>query len=290
MENNPAVSVIIPLYNAEKYIGECLDSLLAQTFQNFEVIVVDDCSTDSGVAIVKSYAQKFGSRLILIGTDKNSGGAGYVPRNIGLQFSHGEYIFFADADDFLVETALEIFYTAATQYNADVVYTSSYYFYKNNGKILLATDMESTRAKENGIADKITMTIAAPNENLQRLLLKDEIPHTPWAKFIAREFLIKNEINFPKIISGGDFLWTIQVLYYAKRLLRLPIPLYFYRMNSSSVVNRKNFSFCEAAFLAGARALYDLSNKIDLLKKNPAYLEAALKVFLDNFLNRIRVN
>ena len=61
----PAVSVVIPLYNAEKFIGDCLDSLLAQTFQNFEVIVADDCSTDLSYAIVQSYAEKFGGRLIL---------------------------------------------------------------------------------------------------------------------------------------------------------------------------------------------------------------------------------
>ena len=286
MENNPAVSVIIPLYNAEKYIGACLDSLLAQTFQDFEIIVADDCSTDSGVDIVNGYAPKFGGRLTLTGTEKNSGGGGYVPRNIGLRLSRGKYIFFVDADDFLVETALEILNAVATQYNADVVYTSSYYFYENDRKISLAADNMSACAKENGVLDKMTLTIDDPDGNFQRLLFKEEIPQTPWAKFIAREFLIRNKIDFPKIISGGDFLWTIQILYYAKRFLRLPIPLYFYRINSSSLVNRKKISFCAAAFLAGARALYDLSNKIDLLKKNPAYLNAALKVFLDNFLNR----
>ena len=61
----PAVSVVVPLYNVEKYIGECLDSLLAQTFQDFEVVVVDDCSTDNNVKVVESYAPKFGGRLKL---------------------------------------------------------------------------------------------------------------------------------------------------------------------------------------------------------------------------------
>jgi len=66
----PAVSVVIPMYNAEEYVGECLNSLLAQTFQNFEVIVVDDCSTDSSPAIVESYTEKFGGRLKLTKTKK----------------------------------------------------------------------------------------------------------------------------------------------------------------------------------------------------------------------------
>lgn len=67
MSNFPLVSVIIPMYNSEKYIGELLDSLLAQTLQNFEVIIVDDCSTDNSAAIVKSYVPKFGT------------GGGYIP-------------------------------------------------------------------------------------------------------------------------------------------------------------------------------------------------------------------
>ena len=81
----PAISVVIPLYNVEKYVGECLDSVLAQTFQNFEVIVVDDCSTDSSSAIVESYLSKFDGRLAILQTKKNSGCAG-VPKNKGLNF------------------------------------------------------------------------------------------------------------------------------------------------------------------------------------------------------------
>ena len=71
----PAVSVVVPLYNVEKYIGECLDSLLAQTFQDFEVVVVDDCSTDNNVKVVESYAPKFGGRLKLTRMKKNTGSA-----------------------------------------------------------------------------------------------------------------------------------------------------------------------------------------------------------------------
>ena len=93
----PAVSVIIPMYNAEKYIGECLESLLLQTFQDFEVIVVDDCSTDNSFSIVESYIPKFDGRLKLTKTEKNSGGGGYVPRNIAantFSFSTPMILFF----------------------------------------------------------------------------------------------------------------------------------------------------------------------------------------------------
>ena len=121
----PAVSVIIPLYNAEKYVGECLDSILAQTFQNFEVIVADDCSTDSSYSVVESYITKFDGRLSLLKMAKNSGG-GAMPRNKGLSMSRGEYIFFMDADDVITKTALEELYTLAKKFDADVVYCEKY--------------------------------------------------------------------------------------------------------------------------------------------------------------------
>ena len=115
----PNISVIIPLYNAKEYIGKCLDSLLAQTFQNFEVIVVNDCSTDKSTDIVESFKEKFGERLKLTNTEKNSGGCGFVPRNVGLGLASGEYVFFVDADDYLAENALTILYTAAKENEAE---------------------------------------------------------------------------------------------------------------------------------------------------------------------------
>ena len=122
----PAISIIIPVYNAEKFIGEALDSILEQTFQDFEVIVVDDCSKDSSPEVVKSYLEKFGGRLIFSSMKKNSGSAP-APRNKGFRFSRGEYIFFMDSDDTLTKTGLEEMYTLAKEYNADVVYCEKYF-------------------------------------------------------------------------------------------------------------------------------------------------------------------
>ena len=126
MTNTPAVSVIIPMFNAAKYVGQCFESLLAQTFTDFEVIVVDDMSTDSSAAIVESYAPKFNGRLALLQLDRNTG-SGAVPRNTGLKFARGEYVYFMDADDLLTLTALEELHALAESFGADVVYCESYY-------------------------------------------------------------------------------------------------------------------------------------------------------------------
>ena len=284
----PAVSIVIPMYNAENFIGECLDSILNQTFTDFEVIVVDDCSTDNSVEIVKGYTKKFGGRLKLAVTEKNSGGGGYVPRNVGLELARGDYIFFADADDFIVETALEIFHAAATQSNAEVVYTSRYYLYDSDRKFRTTMDLASLSIKEKCLEDKPAMTIDDAEKNYQQLFFENAIYHMPWTKFVARKFLTKNKIEFPQIISGGDFIWTIQVLYCSKRFLRLPIALYFYRDNAPDSVTRKKRTLNEqvSAFLMGAEALRDLSKKIPPLRKNPRYLFEALKLFLLNCLGR----
>ena len=288
----PAISVIIPLYNAEKYIGDCLESLLTQTFQDFEVIVVDDCSTDNSLAVVESYAQKFNGRLKLAAPEKNSGGGGYIPRNIGLNLSCGEYVFFVDADDFLMEFALEKLFAAAQNFNVDVVYISAYYSYGEPEEVKLALDAQGKDFFRKKIEDKPTLTINAPNENFQKLFFGGEWFHMPWSKFVRRNFLIDNGIVFPKILSGGDFIWTIQVLYYAKRLLRLPLPIYFYRKNAvGSVTNKRKkspheqISDCVKAFLLGAEALRELSTRIDLLRRQD-YFSAALTPFFNNCLKR----
>lgn len=122
----PAVSIIIPMYNAEKYIGECLDSILAQTFPYFEVILVDDCSTDNCAKIAKSYLEKFGGRLKIATLHKNSGNPS-TPRNVGIEISSGEYLLFIDNDDAITNTALAELYLTAKRFEADVLFYNGYY-------------------------------------------------------------------------------------------------------------------------------------------------------------------
>ena len=120
-ENNfPQISIIIPMYNVEEYVGECLDSILVQTFKDYEVIIVDDCSTDNSCDVVESYMSKFNGKLNLIKSKKNSGGCA-VPRNIGLSHANGKYIFFLDSDDLIVKTGLAELYKVAEDYQADVI-------------------------------------------------------------------------------------------------------------------------------------------------------------------------
>ncbi|MDZ7835048.1 MAG: glycosyltransferase family A protein [Alkalibacterium sp.] len=99
--SEPLVSVIIPAYNVERYIEECIDSLLAQTYPNTEIIVLDDASTDATVYLLKQYL----SSIILIENDKNKGQG--ARRNEGLEVARGKYVYFMDADDWLEKKHLK---------------------------------------------------------------------------------------------------------------------------------------------------------------------------------------
>ena len=205
MANVPAISVIIPMYNAEKYIAECLESILIQTLQNFEVIVVDDCSNDKSTEIVEHYIPKFGGRLKLFGTEKNSG-SGALPRNKGLKLSRGEYIFFVDADDMIIPETLDELYIAAKNFSADVVYTEKYFEANSDlSNIYIAGDS----------ADKPILGTENLAERVHALINR-KFFLTTWSKFVRRDFLIEHEIFFPLFAPAEDDVWTYALIFYAK--------------------------------------------------------------------------
>ena len=116
------VSVIVPLYNAERFLKTCIDSILNQSFEDFELIIVDDCSTDRSLEIAQQYRD---SRIKIFRNVTNLGDA--ATRNIGLTFSSSEYVYFMDDDDAILANCLEIFYNAIEESNADVVHMNSHY-------------------------------------------------------------------------------------------------------------------------------------------------------------------
>ena len=229
----PAVSVVISLYNAEKFIGACLDSLLAQTLQGLEVVVVDDCSTDSSCAVVESYLPKFNGRLSLLHTEENSGG-GSVPRNKGLNFSRGEYVFFADSDDFLAKSGLEDLYAVAKDFDADVVYCErNFETNEEGGNVRLVTHQKGT------LVERPTIESAVLAERVNNILERD-IWGAPWCKLVRRNFLIEHEITFPNVFPCEDYFWTLNLFFGAKNFVRVPNAIYFWRQTKKSSIRGKD--------------------------------------------------
>lgn len=287
---SPAISVVIPLYNAEEYVGECLESILNQTFQNFEVIVVDDCSTDSSREIAESYIPKFDGRLRVTKTEVNSGGGGYVPRNVGFSLASGEYVIFVDADDFVLLTALETLYNAAKQYDAEVVYSASHYQLRKNNDVRLLKDGKGKKFQEDGLEDETILIVDNPAESLQTLIFERGFT-TPWTQFVRREFLLQNNITFPEIPKAGDYIWVINIYCHAKRFLRFTTPVYFYRIyNANSVSQRKaqinDLSNWVASFAIFVESIMALAKENEFLTNNPSYCYEASKRYFEWCLNR----
>ena len=126
--NNPKVSVIIPVYNAERYLKQCLDSIINQTLKEIEIICVDDGSTDSSLEILKKYEKKDGRVQIIQQKNQFAG----VARNNGLKIARGKYVFFIDSDDFCEISLLNSVFLVAEKNNVDIVAFDHYLYDEKN--------------------------------------------------------------------------------------------------------------------------------------------------------------
>ena len=275
----PAVSVIIPLYNTEKYIGACLESILNQTFQNFEVIIVDDCSTDNSVAIVESYREKFGGRLTLSHMEKNSG-SGVIPRNKGLNLSRGEYIFNMDNDDMLTKTALEELYMLAKNFDADVVYCEKRFEVNSDGTNLRVNYNQNGNSN---FIDKPTFESENLAERVQKVS-HEAYGRASWTKLVRRNLLIENELFFPQCAIADDTIWSLGLAFYAKKFLRVPNIVYIYRMVEDSLSHKKRtpeqtINFWFDPLLLGLKTLDKWLGKLEFFRQNPPYQYFVLEFF-----------
>ena len=263
--NVPAISVIIAMYNTEKYVEFCLESLLAQTFQDFEVIVVDDCSTDNSCAVVNQIAPRFNGRLKLIRQKKNSGFPG-IPRNVAMGNARGKYITFLDSDDFFTETALEEFYNAAESTGAEVLHGEKYYEYiESENKAYLKTFQKPPYVEEPTLE----------TDNIGERLSKFVKYQTLWwacNKFFRRDFLVKNHIQFPNITAWEDLVFAFTCLMRAKNYVRVPNVIYHYRIRSDSLSHKGRDAFEMTSNLIGSmKAMDKVMEKTDFIVKNPNY-------------------
>ena len=284
-EKNPAISVIMPMYNMEKYIGECLDSLVAQTFKDFEVIIVDDCSTDKSCEIAESYASKL--NLILIRSEKNSGGHVGVPRNKGIKIAKGDYIYFVDSDDALMENALEKFYNAAEEFQADVVHCDK--TFQTTGKIDL-----TQKASLDLVMLKTGLDITEPilmNNDLKarlQIFFNHQFRWEPWNHIVRRDFMLEQGIKFPTLMSiSDDMVFTLTLVLSAENIIVIPDGLYIWRNRETSNSVKKYSSEVEIKkvggdIIHGINFIDNFCNERNILEDNYA-LKFYLFISLINF-------
>lgn len=228
---NPTVSVIIPMYNVENYIEECLQSLLKQTLNDIEVIVIDDRSTDKSVAVVEKLKPAFEGRLNLLKLNKNSGCPG-LPRNFALKQARGKYIYFLDSDDFISETALEDFYKVAEEFQADVVHAEKYFVYDESSKKTSVTSIQ-----QGGFVEETTLETEDIGKRVSDFVKKK---YLWWGcnKLFSRKLIIDNKITFPAMTTFEDYVFIFQCLVAAKNYVRVPFVSYYYRTRDGSLSHK----------------------------------------------------
>ena len=214
---NPKISVIIPVYNVEKYLRECLDSVVNQTMRDIEIICVNDGSTDNSLDILKEYATK-DDRIIVI---NQTNGWLSAARNSGLKIAKGEYIQFVDSDDYLELNACETAYKYALQYNADVVVWGYKNFPEQVGNV--------KNKRGTGLKYK-KVNVFHGGLRSGRHLCRNAV----WYKLYRHE-IIKG-CYFPEWIRCiEDEHFNFQVDKKINILVQIPEQLYNYRLNLNSI-------------------------------------------------------
>ena len=218
MLNSSLVSVIVPVYNVEKYISQCINSILKQTYSNIEVILVDDGSTDDSSSICDEYMK---DNPKIRAYHKNNGGLSDA-RNYGIDRASGEYILFVDSDDLIRPNLISLAMNAIKKNSLDIVFFS-YYKFDCNDKI----KYEPSKYPD--------ISVGNSTEFLS-LLFGKVIENFAWS-IIAKKELYQN-LRFPKGRTYEDKALTYRLIGAARRLGSLPAPLYGYRIRENSITSR----------------------------------------------------
>lgn len=267
------ISIIIPIYNVEPYILECLQSVANQTMQDgLECILVDDCGTDGSVLIVEEFIKNYHGiiQFSLIHHQENAGLS--AARNTGIYAAKGEYVYFLDSDDTIVAHTMELMWSFIQKYGyVDLVQGSFYESEKELQSVSLYLHQEY-------IKDEIT---------IKRFLLDykgDIIPAQ--SRLVNRMFLLENNLFFKKGIIHEDNYWTFFLAKVTRKMCFCKERTYFHRYNPSSITGNVNTAkeayayktlindFCLNidSFLKGTQKLYVLNNF--LTAKNNGYYES----------------
>ncbi len=252
--NDIKVSVVVPVYNTEKYLEQCLDSIINQTLKEIEIICVDDGSTDSSPEILDSYKSKDARVQVLHQQNMYAG----VARNRGLEAATGEYIIFLDADDFFEPTMLEKAYAQAKAVgDADIVLFGVQKYDNPTGRYI--------DAQYYCRADLLKGMQVFSKKDLPEDFLLVTAP-TPWNKLFRRNFVINEGIRFQALPNANDAFFVLVALAVSKAVTWVDEILLYYRVGlegNIQTVKKKN----PTVFFDAYEAVYDELNKRGIYKK-----------------------
>lgn len=221
MNNRPLISVIIPVYNMERYLSRCIESVISQTYNNLEIFLVNDGSTDNSLNICNNYAKK-DSRIVVI--DKKNGGQS-TARNMALSKANGKYIGFVDSDDYISPEMYEKLYESLSKTDSDISICARTNVFENG-------EMTNTFILKKEC-------VMRGKEAIKRFLTYDAIDSAAWDKLFKAELF--NGIEFPSGYICEDVVPVFTLLSKAKKIVHCGEPLYYYLQRTGST-SRSKFS------------------------------------------------
>lgn len=225
------ISVIIPVYNVEKYLKQCVDSVLAQDFTDYEIILVDDGSTDNSPIICDEYARKYPQINVI---HKTNGGLSDA-RNFGIEKAKGDYLMFLDSDDFWEGEKILSDLSIIIDYNNPDIIMHGFTYYYNTTKQKDTTSFDLYIKKLSKIRKDITKTI-----NLDIQIITSEVFNsTGCNKIVKRDIIEKNHISFPIGKLHEDVDWCFNLLKYSRSLFIYQSPFYHYRLEREGSITHQ---------------------------------------------------
>ncbi len=232
--NYPLVSIIVPIYNVESYLHQCLDSIHNQSYSNLEVILVNDGSTDQSQIIIDEYVKKDDR---FIGLIKQNGGLSDA-RNFGMQYVTGEYVLFVDSDDWLELSMIEVLLQVAQESQADIIQCGFYYAYPS---YLL---YDNRWYKENDDISLLDKDMA-----MKELVINKRIKNFAWGKLFKTHLVSDTPFEFGVLFE--DVFWMHKIIHKIDKFAITHTPLCYYRQREGSIVAQysiKNLDFIRGQF------------------------------------------
>lgn len=238
------VTVILPVYNSEDYVGRCLDSILKQTYTDFEIMVINDGSTDSSYEILKKYEEKYPDKIIVI-NQENKGVA--KTRNESIKRAASKYIMFVDNDDYLDKDYIETYVKAVEKEDYDIAVGG---FRRPDGE------------------GKIVKELKLQNEEWSKFMIM-----TPWAKIYKRQYLIDNDIEFLENNIGEDNYFNLKAFLMTKKIVTLEYVGYNWFFNTKSVSNTRQKNIKNIQVYELLNSSYNMVKENKLLEENYQIIE-----------------
>ncbi len=232
---NGLVSIIVPVYNVEKYLNQCLGTLINQTYKNIEIIIVNDGSTDDSLQICNEYSAK-DSRIKLV--SKKNAGLGYA-RNTGLEHVTGEYLIFVDSDDYIELDMVEKLYSKVTDTKSDVCYCSLKRHYNDDNIVNISSIYEESIFENEQIIDNILLRMLG---NKPQFNDGSYFYMSVWHAIYSIDIIKKYNIQFKseREYLSEDIFFHIDYLTKARKIVCIPDCLYVYRVNPNSLSLKKD--------------------------------------------------